>query len=257
MRPERSVAIISGAGAGIGAETARVLARDGFDLALGARRVETVRALAEELAQSHGIRTFAGFLDVRDESSVLKFVDSAVSALGALHVLVNNAGMARGVDRLEVVPGERVEEMFETNVYGAIRMIQAVLPHMRSAGWGHIVNVGSIAGHGVYEGGGVYCGTKHALEAFTGTLRLELCGEPIRIGTVDPGMVETEFSRVRLGDDAKAKAVYAGMTPLVAGDIAECIRWMIAQPDHVNIDRIEVKPRDQAGFFKVNRAVGK
>jgi NADP-dependent 3-hydroxy acid dehydrogenase YdfG len=253
MRPQHPVALISGASSGIGAATARSLAAEGYHLALGARRAAAVRTLAEELAAEHGIRTFAGALDVRSTGSVKTFVDGAAESLGAIHVIVNNAGLARGTDPMATVPEATWREMFETNVEGVLRVTQAALPHVRAAGWGHVVFLGSTASHGVYDGGAVYCGTKHAIRAFTQTLRLELCGEPIRVGTVDPGMVETEFSVVRMGSKEKADAVYRGMTPLRAEDIAECIRWMLSLPDHVNIDEILVKPRDQAAFTRIHR----
>lgn len=254
MRPQHPVVLITGASAGIGAATARALAASGCHLALGARRVRAVRTLADELASAHGIRAYAGALDVRSTGSVKAFVDGAAESLGAIHVVVNNAGLALGTDPMASVPETSWREMFETNVDGVLRVTQAVLPHLRAAGWGHVVFLGSTASHGVYEGGSVYTGTKHAVRAFTETLRLELCGEPIRVSTVDPGMVETEFSRVRLGSQEKADGVYRGMTPLRAEDIAECIRWLLSVPDHVNIDRILVKPRDQASFTKVHRS---
>ena len=253
MKADRMIACISGASAGIGEATASALASEGFGLILGARRVDRVMALAERLAAKHGVPVWAGELDVRDEKSVATFVDRGVAALGWINVLVNNAGMARGLDRLDTVESARWREMIDTNVEGVLRMTQAVLPHIRSSGRGHIVNLGSIAGHGVYVGGGIYCATKHALDALTNTLRLELLGEPIRVSTIDPGMVETEFSIVRLGDEDKAAGVYRDMKPLVAADIAECIRWVVTLPDHVNIDQIVVKPRDQGDLRTVHR----
>ncbi len=253
MRPEHPVALVTGASAGIGAATARALAAEGFHLALGARRVAPIRDLAEELRRSRGVQVHAASLDVRSTASVQGFVAGAVQALGALHVVVNNAGLALGMDVMAAAPEASWREMIDTNVEGVLRVTQAALPHLRAAGWGHVVFVGSVAGHGVYEGGSIYTATKHAVRALTDTLRLELCGEPIRVGTVDPGMVETEFSVVRLGSRQKADGVYRGMTPLTGEDIAECIRWMVMLPDHVNIDRIIVKPRDQAAFHKVHR----
>jgi len=253
MRPHHPVALITGASAGIGAATARALAAEGYHLALGARRVARVKQLCSELESGHGVRAWGAPLDVRSTGSVKAFVDGAVEALGAVHVVVNNAGLALGTDPLSTVGESAWREMIETNVEGVLRVTQATLPHLRAAGWGHVVFLGSTASHGVYEGGSVYTGTKHAVRAFTETLRLELCGEPIRVSTVDPGMVETEFSVVRTGSKEKADAVYRGMTPLRAEDIAECIRWVLSLPDHVNIDRILVKPLDQAAFTKVHR----
>jgi hypothetical protein len=253
MRPEHPVALITGASSGIGEATARLLAAGGWNLALGARNADVVRDLAGELHGAHGVSVFAAWLDVTSTSSVAAFVAAAAADLGAIHVVVNNAGKALGTARVDAVAERDWSEMLRTNVEGALRVTQACLPHLRAAGWGHVVMLGSTAGHGVYDGGGVYCATKHALRAVTETLRLELCGEPIRVTSVDPGMVETNFSNVRLGDPEKAKAVYRGVEPLTAPDIAECIRWAIGLPDHVNIDDIVVKPRDQAAFHRLHR----
>ncbi len=250
---DRLVACISGASAGIGEATARVLASEGFGLILGARRIDRVRALADGLAAEFGVPAWAGELDVRSDESVRAFVAGGVAALGSLNVLVNSAGLARGLERLDQVSPANWREVIDTNVEGLLRMTQAALPHIRKSGRGHIVNLGSIAGHGVYPGGGVYCATKHAVDAFTQTLRLEVLGEPIRVSTIDPGMVETEFSIVRLGDTEKAANVYRDMTPLTGADIAECIRWVVTLPEHVNIDQIIVKPRDQGDLRTVHR----
>jgi len=253
MRPDRPIVLITGASSGFGEATARLLAAQGCHLALGARRVERVRALADELAKAHGIRTFAGAVDTRHTASVDTFVAEAAEALGGLHVLVANAGLASGTFKLWETPDEDLEAMMRTNVEGVVKTIRAGLPHLRKAGWGHVFFIGSVAGHQAYEGGGVYCASKHGVKAMAQSLRLELCGEPIRVTSVDPGLAETEFSTVRLKDDAKAKAVYQGMTPLTGGDVAECIRWCLALPDHVNIDELIVKPRDQGSAFKVHR----
>lgn len=254
MNKEKMVACISGASAGIGEATAEALAAEGFGLILGARRTDRVRDVASRLSATYGVPVFAGALDVRNQASVVAFVEAGVSAVGGLNILVNNAGLARGLERLDTVSPTNWREVIDTNVEGILRMTQAALPHIRKSGGGHIVNLGSIAGHGVYPGGGVYCATKHAVDAFTQTLRLELLGEPIRVSTIDPGMVETEFSVVRLGDPDKAAAVYRDMKPLVAADIAECIRWVVTLPEHVNIDQIVVKPRDQGDLRTVHRS---
>lgn len=253
LRPDHPIALITGASSGIGEATARLLAAGGCHLALGARRVNRVQDLADELKRLHGIQTFASYVDVRDSASVNAFTEDAATALGGLHVVVANAGLAKRLDRVEAISEETWQLMLHTNVEGVIRTFQAALPHIRKSGWGHLFTIGSVAGHNVYENGGVYCATKHALRALVQSLRIELCGEPIRLTSVDPGLVETNFSKVRLEDEAKAKAVYQGMTPLVAGDIAECVRWALALPDHVNIDEIIVAPRDQASVYKVHR----
>jgi hypothetical protein len=169
--------------------------------------------------------------------------------------VVANAGLAKGLAKLESVLEEDWQAMLQTNVDGVIRTIQATLPFVRKSGWGHYFTMGSTAGHAIYEGGAAYCASKHALKAIVRTLRWELCGEPIRITSLEPGMVETEFSLVRLGDAGTAKNVYKGMTPLTGEDIAECIRWALFLPDHLNIDEMIIKPRDQASHTgaKVHR----
>lgn len=255
MRPEHPIALITGASSGFGEATARSLAAEGFGLALGARRVEKVKALAEELGRTHGVRTFSAALDSRDSDSVRIFTDAAVAALGGLHVVVANAGLASGLHKIWEIPDEDLEAMLRTNVEGVVKTVRCCLPHLRASGWGHVFFIGSTAGHAIYEGGGVYCASKHGVKALAGTLRLELCGEPIRVTSIDPGMAETEFSQVRFRDEAKARAVYSGLIPLQGRDIAECIRWCVQLPDHVNIDEMIVKARDQAShtMAKVNR----
>jgi hypothetical protein len=253
MRPEHPIVLITGASSGFGEATARLLAAQGCQLALGARRVGRVEALAAELAREHGIKTFAGGVDTRSTASVQAFVQGAAEALGGLHVVVANAGLARGVAKLESVLEEDWQAMLQTNVEGVIRTIKTTLPFVRKSGWGHYFTIGSTAGHDFYEGGAAYCASKHGLKALVRVLRLELCGEPIRVTSIDPGMARTEFSMVRLQDGQRADAVYQGVEPLQGEDIAECIRWAIALPDHVNIDEIIVKPRDQASPHKIHR----
>lgn len=245
MRPDRPIALITGASSGIGEAVARTLAEGGFDLALGARRVERVEALAAEL-RAKGTKVFAGKVDTRETESIKAFVAAAAASLGALHVIVANAGLARGLDKVWEIPDEDLEAMLRTNVEGVVKTIRYALPEVRKAGWGHIVFIGSTAGHQTYEGGGVYCASKHGVKALAHALRLELCGEPIRVTSVDPGMVDTEFSLVRLGDSDRAQKVYAGMEPLRASDVAECVRWSVMLPERVNVDEVIVKPRDQA-----------
>ncbi len=253
MRPAHPIVLITGASSGFGEATARLLAAQGCHLALGARRVERVRALADELTVAQGIKVFAGAVDTRHTASVDTFVTEAVEALGGLHVIVANAGLASGTYKLWETPDEDMEAMLRTNVEGVVKTIRASLPHVRRAGWGHVFFIGSTAGHQAYEGGSVYCASKFGIKAMAQSLRLELCGEPIRVTSVDPGMAETEFSNVRLGDEAKAKAVYQGVEALSALDVAECIRWSLMLPDHVNIDQIQVKCRDQAAVHKLHR----
>ena len=253
MRPEHPIVLITGASSGFGAAMARLLAAQGCHLALGARRVERVQALADELKKAHGIQAFAGAVDTRDTASVNAFVAAAAGALGGLHVLVANAGLASGTYKMWETPDEDLEAMMRTNVEGVVKTVRAGLPHLRKAGWGHIFFIGSTAGHQPYEGGSVYCASKFGVKAMAHSLRLELNGEQIRVTSVDPGMAETEFSNVRMKDDAKAAAVYQGVKPLTALDVAECVRWCLMLPDHVNIDEMLVKCLDQASVHKLHR----
>ncbi|HJV21308.1 MAG TPA: SDR family NAD(P)-dependent oxidoreductase [Holophagaceae bacterium] len=250
----RPIALVTGASSGFGEAIARTLAQEGFDLALCARRGERLEALAAQLRAS-GTQVHTGSCDVRERSQIVGFADSAARALGGLNLIVCNAGLARGLDRIEGIPEVDLDQMLDTNVKGLVFTIQAGLPHVRKSGGGHVVLIGSTAGHATYEGGGVYCASKHGVKALAQTLRLELCGEPIRVTSIDPGMAETEFSLVRLQDQAKADGVYKGMTPLRAEDIAECVRWVATLPAHVNIDEIIVKPTDQGSHTgaKVHR----
>jgi NADP-dependent 3-hydroxy acid dehydrogenase YdfG len=253
MRPDHPIVLITGASSGFGAAMARLLAAQGCHLALGARRSERVQALADELVKAHGIKVFAGAVDTRDTASVNAFVEAAAKSLGGLNVLVANAGLASGTFKMWETPDEDLEAMMRTNVEGVVKTIRAGLPHLRKAGWGHVFFIGSTAGHQPYEGGSVYCASKFGVKAMAHSLRLELNGEQIRVTSVDPGMAETEFSNVRLKDDDKAKSVYQGVKPLTAFDVAECVRWCLMLPDHVNIDEILVKCVDQASVHKLHR----
>ena len=244
MEPREKIAIVTGASAGIGAAAARALAAAGFRLVLGARRMDRLRKVAEPLGAT------ALPLDVTSAESVQAFASQVPEA----HLLVNNAGMAHGVDRIADATDADWTAMWETNVLGVLRMTRAFLPALEASGDGHVINLGSVAGFETYVGGAGYTGTKHALRAFTRTLRLELLGKPVRVTEIAPGLVETEFSTVRFAGDAeRAKAVYRGLDPLVAEDVADCIVWAATRPSHVNIDEIVVRPRDQATATLVHR----
>lgn len=241
---DRLVAVVTGASAGIGAATAVRLANEGFDVVLGARRVDR---LADVAARCNG-RPLQ--LDVTDTRSV----DEFASALDRVDVLVNNAGMASGLTPIEDLTDERARVMFDTNVLGLIAVTRALLPKIKESKRGHVVNVGSIAGFEVYPGGGGYTATKHALRAITRTLRLELLGTPVRVTEVQPGMVETDFSLVRFdGDAERAAKVYEGVTALTADDVADCIAWAVTRPPHVDVDEIVVRPVQQATVTNVAR----
>ena len=244
MEKGARVAVVTGASSGFGAATARALAHEGFFVVLGARRVDRLAAIAEPL----GARYAA--LDVTDEASVAAFC----ATLDRVDVLVNNAGNAFGAESLAASVDDKWRAMFELNVLGVLRMTRALLPKLIASGDGLIVNLGSIAGVETYPGGGGYTASKHALHALTRTLRLELLGQPVRITEILPGLAETEFALVRFaGDRERAQKVYEGMTPLVAEDIAEAVRWVASLPAHVDIDEIVIRPRDQATAMLVHR----
>lgn len=247
MMHEVRTAVVTGASSGIGAAAARKLAEAGFHVIVGARRLDRLQALAEDI---HGV---AMPLDVTDASSVEAFCKEVPSTLA---LLVNNAGGALGLRSVAEALDEEWQTMYASNVLGLMRMTRALLPKLRE-GKGHIINITSVAGREVYPGGAGYTAAKHAARAVTQTLRLELNGEPIRITDVAPGLVETEFSMVRFyGDEARARAVYDGITPLTAEDVADCIVWAATRPPHVNIDEIVIKPLAQASVLQVARHKG-
>ncbi|ASS74302.1 NAD(P)-dependent oxidoreductase [Tumebacillus algifaecis] len=253
-RGKGQVAVITGASNGIGAASALALASEGFQVALGARSVDKLDEVAQAIAKETGVQPFVMTLDVRNEADVKHFVAAVVEKYGRIDVLVNNAGLAKGVSNvIDEADTTNWDQMIDTNVKGLLLMTRESVPHMIKGGNGHVINLGSIAGHQAYAGGAVYCATKFAVRAITDSLRQELLGLPIRVTTVDPGMVNTGFSLVRLGDQEQADQVYAGMTPLTAEDIADCVAFAATRPKHVNIDTIIVKPTDQAGAGKVAR----
>lgn len=239
-------AVITGASAGIGAAVARLLSRHGYRLSLGARRAERLAGVAEG--------AWTAPLDVTDEASVERFLVAARAAHGPIDVLVNNAGKAKGLDVLAEADPRHWREMIETNVMGVLHVTRRVLPEMLERGTGHLVFLGSIAGHETYEKGSVYCASKRALQSICEAIRLETLGRGIRVTSVDPGLVETEFSEVRFdGDAERAARVYAGTRPLSADDVAECVWFALSRPPHVDIDSILVKPTDQASAVRVWR----
>ena len=233
-------AIVTGASSGIGRATAVALADAGVRVAGGARRVER---LETEIALP---------LDVADPASCERFVADAVERLGGLDILVNNAGLALGRAPFDESSEEDEAAVFAVNVTGLVRMTRLCLPHFGD--WGHIVNMGSVAGRQAYENGATYVTSKFAVRGFTYALREDLLGRPVRITTVDGGLVETEFSVVRFkGDTEKAAAVYKGIDPLTAEDIADCVMWAVTRPWHVNVDEIVVKARNQASGGRILR----
>lgn len=246
--------LITGASAGIGEACARAFAAAGARLVLTARRRKRLQALADELAAAHGTECHLLTVDVRDRDGVAAAIGALPAEWAAIDVLVNNAGLARGTEKVPAGNPAEWDEVIETNVNGLLYVTRAVTPGMVQRGRGHVINLGSVAGHEVYPGGAVYCATKHAVGAITRGLRMDLLGTGVRVSTVDPGMVETEFSVVRFrGDQERADGVYRGMTPLTPADIADTILWVATRPAHVNIDEIIIKPTDQASATIVHR----
>ena len=240
------VAVVTGASAGIGEATARVLAAQGFDVVAVARRADRIARLADEIGGT------AVAADVTDDAAV----DALAAGLARVDVLVNNAGGAKGLEPVAEADLEHWRWMWETNVLGTLRVTRALLPALIASGDGLIVTVTSIAALEVYDGGAGYTAAKHAQGALHRTLRGELLGKPVRLTEIAPGAVQTEFSLVRFGGDAqRAEAVYAGITPLSAADVAETIGFVASRPAHVNLDQIVIRPRDQASASRFNRRV--
>jgi NADP-dependent 3-hydroxy acid dehydrogenase YdfG len=240
----RGLAVVTGASSGIGAATAHRLAKEGFDVVVGARRMDRLQAVAE------AINGRALPLDVTDPASV----DVFCAEVPECRVLVNNAGGAKGLDPIESSSDDDWTWMFEANVLGTVRMTRALLPALEASGDGHVVMLGSVAGIEPYPGGAGYNAAKFGIRAFTQVLRMELLGRPVRVTEIDPGMVETEFSVVRFrGDAERAAKVYDGVTALSADDVAECIAFAVTRPSHVNLDQIVITSRDQALARMIHR----
>ena len=240
-------AVVTGASSGIGAATARQLAAAGYAVTLAARRTDRIEALAAEIGGT------AVTCDVTDAESVAGL---AAQIGDRLDVLINNAGGAFGFGPVASADTDDWRAMYEVNVLGVMQVTRALLPALINSGAGVILNVGSTAGRGAYEGGGGYTAAKHGTKVVTETLRLELFDQPVRVCEIAPGMVATdEFALVRFdGDQAKAEAVYAGVAePLTADDVADAITWMVTRPAHVNIDELVIRPRAQAAQHKVHR----
>ena len=244
MSETSRVALVTGASSGIGEATVRSLAAAGFEVVAAARRVER----CEEVAREVGGRAL--HLDVADPDSVAKLAED----LPEVSVVVNNAGGALGLEPVAEADEENWRQMYETNVMGVMRVTKALLPALERSDDGHVVVVGSVAGVEVYPGGAGYTAAKHAANAVTRTLRLELLGKAIRVSEVAPGMVETEFSLTRFGgDEGKAAKVYEGTTPLTAEDVADAIAYVVTRPRHVDVDYLSIKPTQQATARDVHR----
>lgn len=247
--------LITGASSGIGAACAEAFAAEGARVILAARREKEIVLLAEQLRNEHQAEVFPLVLNVRDAQAV----DAAIADLPrewkSIDVLVNNAGLAKGLSPFYENTVEDIDSMVDTNVKGLLYVSRAVVPGMLERQRGHIINIGSISGHQVYSGGTIYCGTKHAVRGITEGMKLDLHGTPIRVTAVDPGLVETDFSRVRFdGDTQRAAAVYAKTIPLTPHDVAEAVVWCASRPSHVNVADMILLPTDQSSVSHLRRS---
>lgn len=245
------IALITGATSGIGQATAYKLASRGYSLILTGRRSHRLETIKREIARIYPeAQVLLGVFDIRDQAAVTKFVRNLPESWQDIDVLINNAGLAAGLDFLNEGDTDDWDRMVDTNVKGLLYISRLVTPGMVTRHKGHIVNIGSIAGRETYEKGAVYCASKHAVNAITQGMRIDLLRHGIRVSQVRPGMVDTEFSKIRFhGDQERADAVYQGVQPLTAEDIADTIDWILSQPPHVNINDVEIMPQQQADAF--------
>ena len=241
------IVFVTGASSGIGEATARAFAAQGAKVLMCARRVERIEELAATLTREHHVAAHAFRLDVRDRAAVDEAVAGLPEDWRAIEVLVNNAGLSRGMDKLPAGLVEDWEEMIDANVKGLLYVSRAVIPGLIERGRGHIINIGSIAGRETYPGGNVYCATKFAVKALSNAMRLDLNGTPLRVTEIAPGMVETEFSLVRFhGDAERAAKIYRGFTPLGPDDVADAVVWCATRPPHVDVSEMVIMPTAQA-----------
>jgi NADP-dependent 3-hydroxy acid dehydrogenase YdfG len=254
MNLKGKIVFVTGASSGIGAATALAFADEGARLLLAARRADKLSEVASAALQRGAPAVHTISLDVRDRKAVQQAIDTLPAEWAPIDVLVNNAGLSRGLEKLYVGNPDDWDEMIDTNVKGLLYVTRAVVPGMVERGRGHVVNLGSVAGEMTYPNGAVYCASKAAERAINDGLREDVLGTPIRVTSVDPGMVETDFSLVRFhGDAERAAKVYKGASPLVAEDIAEVIVWTVKRPDNVNIARVVLTPVQQANALLFHR----
>ncbi|MEL6612129.1 MAG: SDR family NAD(P)-dependent oxidoreductase [Bacteroidota bacterium] len=252
--PTPPTVFITGASSGIGEACAEAFAQRGARLVLCARRLDNMQRVAQGLRDTYGVAVHAFALDVRDAEAVSETVAALPEAYADIDVLVNNAGLSRALDPAYANEVRHIDDMVDTNVKGLLYVTRAVVPGMLERRRGHIVNIGSTAGHEVYRGGTVYCATKHAVGAITRGLKMDLHGTPLRVSTVDPGLTETDFSLVRFeGDATRADAVYATTTPLQASDIADAVVYVATRPAHVNIAEVILTPVAQSSASLIDR----
>lgn len=254
-RIQGKLVLVTGASSGIGEACARRFAAEGADLALWARREDRLRRLAKDLAREHGVAVRLAAVDIRDREAVATEAAATLDAMGAPHILVNNAGLAAGLDAVQAGDFEDWDRMIQTNITGLLNVTRTLLPAMIEAGRGHVINIGSTAGHMVYPKGNVYAATKHAVRALTEGMNLDLAGTPLRVSSVDPGFVETEFSLVRFhGDEGRAEGVYQGFQPLSGDDVADAVLYVANLPAHANVTTLVLQPTAQRNVYVVDRA---
>ena len=250
----KKIALITGATSGIGKATALKLAKQNYNLIITGRRKDMLEELKKELGIKYKCDVLSLNFDVRDKQMVDETIDSIPDAWRKIDVLVNNAGLAAGLNPIQTGEIEDWEQMIDTNIKGLLYITRKIVPFMIANGYGHIINISSIAGKEVYENGNVYCGTKHAVDAITKGMRIDLVKHQIKVTSISPGMVDTEFSLVRFkGDQQRAEKVYEGFTPLFAEDIADAILFAVTRPPHVNINDMLIMPTAQANAVVVHR----
>ena len=248
------IVLITGASAGIGKACAEAFAKEGASLILTARRIAKLNKISASLKKKYGIKVFTTQLDVRDKDAVKSMVFSLPGEWKKIDILINNAGLARGLSDIDEGSYDDWDEMIDTNIKGLLYVSREIIPLMVKRKKGHVINIGSIAGHQVYPKGNVYNATKFAVNALSKTMRLDLYQKDVRVSTVDPGMVKTEFSLVRFrGDNERAKKVYEGLFPLNPEDIADAVIYCATRPLHVNIDEIIIMPAIQASPMHIKR----
>ena len=250
-RLQGKLVLVTGATAGIGEATAKLFAESKCNLAITGRREERLQSLKKELEKDFDIKVFTGAFDIRDRDACAEFLESLISPV---EILVNNAGLAKGVDAVYDASFDDWDTMIDTNIKGLLTMTRLITPSMKQRNSGHVINIGSIAGHEAYPGGSVYCATKHAVKAITEATKKDLHGTEIRVSMVSPGLVETEFSDVRFkGDEERAEKVYKGYKALTAVDIAEIVHFIANRPPHVNIMDTIVFPVAQSSASMVHK----
>jgi len=242
-----SWALITGASAGMGYAIAQALAARGVNLLVNARREERLLSLKNELVSRHGVQVEPLVFDIRDLKQCQEALKEREALVSKVSILVNNAGLGKGMGTMPEAAIEDWEQMIDTNLKGLLYMTRLVLPYMVERNEGHIVNIGSVGGRWVVPGGGVYCATKFAVRAITEGLRMDLMGRKIRVTNIEPGIVKTEFNLVRMGDKDKSETFYQGFTPLQAKDIADAVVWCVERPAHVNVQEMVIFPTDQVG----------